>query len=89
MYIVGSVVLADSLVIFLAVCLYCIPISHLWDPIVPGKWVNRTLFTTLGSSKLLVTDLIMYIMPMPVIWKLQMNLRRELELLAIFLLGCL
>ena len=86
-YVVSAIVLADSVAIFFAVCFYCVPIRHLWDPSAPGRCDNRALFTTLASSTLLVTDLILYFMPVPVILKLQMTTRRKVEIIAIFLLG--
>lgn len=86
-FIVTVFILADSLGLLLAECLYCIPAEHLWNPKVPGKCINRVVYTTLASCTLLVTDLVLYLMPLPVIWKLQMTMRRKLELTFIFMLG--
>ena len=80
-------ILADSLGLLIAECLYCVPAEHFWNPKIPGHCINRVLYTTLASCTLLVTDLVLYVMPLPVIWKLQMTTRRKLELTFIFMLG--
>jgi hypothetical protein len=86
-YVVGTIVLADSVALFLAECFYCLPIERLWNPEVPGKCVNPVYFTTIGSSTLFLTDLMVNIMPLPVIWKLHTTMRRKIELTFIFMLG--
>ena len=86
-YVIGAVILADFVALFFAICFYCVPIAALFDPKVPGKCVNRALFTTIASSTLLLTDLVLHIMPMPIILKLYMATRRKLELALIFALG--
>ena len=85
--VVTTIILADSVGLFFALCFYCIPAAHFWDPTVPGKCINQVIFTTCASSSLMLTDVVLYLMPMPVIWKLQMTTRRKLELTIIFMLG--
>ena len=85
--IVTAIILADSVGLFFAVCFICTPAAHLWDPTIPGKCINQVAFTTSASTSLLLTDLVLYLMPMPIIWKLQMTTRRKMELTLIFLLG--
>ena len=85
--IVGAIKLADSIAIFFVVYFYCYPIEHLWNPTIPGKCINRVYFIPMTSSTLFLTDLMVNVMPLPVIWKLYMTTRRKLELTLIFLLG--
>ena len=41
------------------------------------------------SLTLMITDLIIYVMPMPIIWKLRMTTRRKIETILVFMVGLL
>lgn len=87
-WIVGAVVIADAMGIFVSVCTFCTPIAHFWDPRgVQGHCVNEVIATTLYSLTLVVTDLIIYVMPMPIIWKLRMTTSRKIETILVFMVG--
>lgn len=85
--VVTAIILADSLGLLIAESLYCVPAAHFWDPSIPGKCINRVIYLTLASTSLLATDLILYLMPLPVIWKLHMTARRKFQLTFVFILG--
>ena len=87
-WIVGAIVITNGVGIFVSVCTYCTPIAHFWDPRgVPGHCVNEVIATTMYSLTLMVTDLIIYVMPMPIIWKLKMTTRRKIETILVFMVG--
>lgn len=82
--------MANSIAVFVSVCCYCTPIAHFWDPLgVPGHCINEVVATTMFSLTLLITDLIIYVMPMPIIWKLKMTTRRKVETTLVFIIGLL
>ena len=89
-WIVGAFVIANFIGGLVSVFQYCKPIAHFWDPLgVPGHCSNLPLTITMDSMLLLITDLIIYMMPMPVIWKLRMTTRRKIEITLMFLVGLL
>ena len=87
-WIVGAIVIANGISIFVSICTYCTPIAHFWDPRgVPGNCVNEVIATTMNSLTLMLTDLVIYVMPMPIIWELRMTTRRKFETILIFIVG--
>ena len=89
-WIVGAIVIANSIGVFVSVCCYCTPIAHSWNPLeVPGRCINEVVATTMFSLTLLITDLIIYTMPMPITWQLEMTTRRKVETTLVFTLGLL
>ena len=53
----------------------------------PGHCIDQSLFITLASVFYMLTDFAIYLMPIPVIWRLQMTGRRRLEISIVFLIG--
>jgi len=69
----------------------CTPISFFWNKAQPGHCIKNPL-TTLGLTNGVLSfagDLFILVMPLPVIWKLQMNQRQKIGLIMIFLVGLL
>lgn len=67
----------------------CLPISYSWFRIygAKGKCFNlkgRALGAAVMNT---ISDVALLILPMPLLWKLQMPVRRKLQLFGIFLLG--
>ncbi|KFY32704.1 hypothetical protein V495_08825 [Pseudogymnoascus sp. VKM F-4514 (FW-929)] len=65
----------------------CTPVKYSWDKTVPGSCINIKAFWYGQSGWNTLMDVIVLILPIPVIVKLQMNRRAKLGLLAVFLLG--
>lgn len=66
----------------------CHPLSYIWDPSVAGGYCGRIpLAGTITAAFNVLTDIIILVMPMPVLWKLQMEMRMKLQIMGIFLLG--
>ncbi|KAI4728928.1 hypothetical protein E4T49_03374 [Aureobasidium sp. EXF-10728] len=65
----------------------CRPIAKQWDPSIPGKCLNALpIYFALGGTSL-GWDLIIIVLPFPILRRLQLDLRRKLALLAVFSLG--
>ena len=85
--IIGAIILANYIENVIGFIFQCIPVRKFWTPMLPGRCIDQSLFITLVSVFYMMTDFAIYIMPIPVIWHLQMTKRRKLELSVVFLLG--
>ncbi|CAG8970860.1 hypothetical protein HYALB_00000838 [Hymenoscyphus albidus] len=66
----------------------CRPFSFQWDKTIEGgKCGNQNLGILLVAFLNLVTDLIIVVMPMPLVWNLKMPRHKRLALIGIFSLG--
>ena len=66
----------------------CTPIQGFYDLTVPARCVDPVSFYwACALLNGVITDAIILVLPMPVVWKLQMSLRRKIGITLIFLLG--
>jgi hypothetical protein len=87
-FIVGSLVLCHGTGVFFAAIFQCWPIQYTWDKnIIGGSCFNQQAFYRYVSLPNIVTDFVILIMPMPLVWKLQTRLTHKLALTGVFLLG--
>ena len=67
----------------------CIPLSHWWDPSVPGRCIDVPLYAkSLGIVNIL-SDVFLYVLPMRTVWKLNMPRRKRISVVALFAVGFL
>lgn len=65
----------------------CTPRSKIWDKEIPGRCVDRSkLFTSSGIFNT-VTDVIILLIPVKVVWKLQIDKKRKLGIILVFTVG--
>lgn len=65
----------------------CSPVKKSWRPRTPGHCLpNDTTFYVLAAITIFC-DVIIFLMPIPLLMKVQINLRRKIGLIAIFTLG--
>lgn len=71
--------------------LQCYPVSYFWNKNQPGHCIHNALITIGMTNGVLsfVGDLVILMMPLGMIWKLQMDRKRKIALSGIFLLGSL
>lgn len=68
----------------------CAPIAYYYDRTIPGgSCKNQVISGTANAALSFVGDIAILILPLPMIWTLQMNIRRKLAVTGIFLLGSL
>ena len=66
----------------------CTPLKYFWDKAIPGgHCINTHVFYIVGSTMQLVTDVVVLLIPLPVVWSLQIGVPRKIGLSVIFLLG--
>ncbi|KAL8798701.1 MAG: hypothetical protein Q9182_006452 [Xanthomendoza sp. 2 TL-2023] len=73
----------------LASLLLCQPISYNWDASVNGHCGNVAVNCLAGAAVNTFTDILILILPMPIIWRLHVPLRNKIILSLIFGLGSL
>ena len=65
----------------------CRPIAKYWKPDLPGHCI-RTLEADYGYGSLnFITDLIIFILPLPMVWRLQLSRRDKMGISVIFMMG--
>ena len=69
--------------------LLCKPISHNWNWNQPGNCGNVAANCIAGAAINVMTDLLILVLPMPIIWRLSIPLKRKISLSFVFGLGFL
>ncbi|KAF2121292.1 hypothetical protein BDV96DRAFT_667935 [Lophiotrema nucula] len=83
----AAVVVAWGIGITVALALVCRPIAAFWDADVIGACLNLETFTYFTNISNLITDVWIFLMPVPTIWHLQLQTRKKLLLCLIFSIG--
>ncbi|KAF1932126.1 uncharacterized protein M421DRAFT_285051 [Didymella exigua CBS 183.55] len=84
--------LALNVMFYIALLLFqflaCRPLALSWNPLVAGTCVKDKLVVHIVSASInTASDLIIVILPQPVIWRLELSKKRKWGLSAVFLLG--
>jgi vacuolar-type H+-ATPase subunit I/STV1 len=69
--------------------LQCIPMSMLWDSTQPGHCINVNAFYFANAGIHILTEVLIYILPMHTLWKLHLPLRQKLGLCGLMGLGAM
>ncbi|KZL66855.1 integral membrane protein [Colletotrichum tofieldiae] len=67
----------------------CAPIERAWTPTVPGTCLDLTIFYYSAFVIKLLTDLVLFIQPIPTIWKLQLRVAKRIGVIFMLSLGLL
>ena len=76
-----------GIVSFLLPTLRCIPVNYNWNKTIKGHCVNPDIMFKTLSSFSVITDVVMLILPLPIVWRLQISKRRKFALTGIFMMG--
>ena len=88
LWIVTGLVTAWFVAIETSVIVQCLPIHALWD-FGPGRCVDlHTFFQGSGVSNAIL-NVIVLLLPLPMVWTLQVQAKHKLALSGVFLLGSL
>ncbi|KAJ5512832.1 hypothetical protein N7463_002384 [Penicillium fimorum] len=93
-YVLTFVVLGLSIASGLVLAFSCFPPAKFWDltGTVPGHCMSPTSQQTFYEANgvlNIVTDILIYLTPVPMLWKVQMPLRKKLALMGVFGVGIL
>jgi len=87
-YIVGAVVVATGLVNTFTAIFQCVPIAYKWNKSLSGgKCIDEVAFERYMSIPNVVTGAVMLVMPLPLVWELNITLRQKIALTLTFLHG--
>ena len=67
----------------------CTPFARNWNKAIPGSCVNLVAFFRWNGISNLLIDFLILLLPLPMVWRLNVGTRQKLELSGIFLLGLL
>lgn len=88
-YAVMAFVIAFGIAIAVSDFLTCRPLAKYWDPLLPGVCEDQIASSVALGSCNVATDFIIVLLPMPMVWRLQMATQRKIELTVVFALGFL
>lgn len=80
--VIGWVVSVALLGVFL-----CDPVEKQWKPTIAGHCHPNTVLWLTSAIPSVVIDLILLILPLPMLWQLQMKLSRKILIMAVFVCG--
>ncbi|KAF1961435.1 hypothetical protein CC80DRAFT_589798 [Byssothecium circinans] len=80
-------IIAWGIGITVTLALACRPIEAFWDAAVKGRCLDLVNFTYFTNITNLVTDIWIFLMPVPVIWHLHLQTKKKLLLCFIFSIG--
>ena len=78
---------AFSIAAMLADCVICIPIACLWNQTACNSCSSQALLSILSATVSLLLDITVVLLPMPVLWGLQMPIKKKLVISGMFGLG--
>lgn len=84
------IVMGYSISTILTLIFPCSPIKKAWDvTIVEGHCINRGAVYLVQAITNIVTDVILLLLPIPMVWKLQMPVPQKIGLVILFIIGSL
>lgn len=87
-YLIESLVIMWGFAVFFTIIFQCKPIKYFWDKsITRGTCINLIAFGQANSISNFLIDVSILVLPLPIIWKLRLPLRRKFEVMGIFLFG--
>jgi hypothetical protein len=87
LYAFGAFLVAMTLASLLVSLLQCIPLSKMWEPTKPGRCVDYGRFGMAMACLNIATDLFLLVLPLPVVWGLQINSQKKWLVSASFVMG--
>ncbi|MCJ1317914.1 hypothetical protein MMC15_003241 [Xylographa vitiligo] len=86
-YVMMAVSTVFFVTILLEVFLLCMPFVYNWDKTIEGTCGNQTLALLMIGSANLIIDAIIVVLPLPLLWRLQLPIWKKIGLLVMFSLG--
>ena len=88
-YLLIGILITTAIVNSISAGVSCTPFAYNWDKTIPGGrcFPDINAWYLWVSFPNIVTDVFMLILPLPVIWKLQMSRKNKLGLTMVFCTG--
>ncbi|KAJ5806039.1 uncharacterized protein N7503_003641 [Penicillium pulvis] len=71
----------------IALGLQCLPVQRAWDASVKGNCLDLVAFSYFTNITNLVTDIWVFLLPLPIIFRLHVTRQRKFELAGVFAIG--
>ena len=84
---VGIFVFAYSGILGGASLIQCLPLSYIWDRSVKGFCLRIPIAATILAIFNFLTDIIILVMPMPILWRMQIETKEKYQIMGMFLTG--
>ncbi|KAL6717389.1 hypothetical protein ACLMJK_005304 [Lecanora helva] len=85
-YWVSGIVAASFTFAFFGFAFECTPVNTFWGDS-DGHCINGHIFRMFASGSFVLTDILIYVLPLPIVWHLHTTRRRKIELSLVFFLG--
>lgn len=86
-FIVAAIVMVWATGILLAMILICIPIEGYWDKTIPAQCIPDRDIQIINAAGNIATDFMLLVLPIPIIWRLNLTIGRKFALTGLFGLG--
>ena len=87
LWVVTGIVCAWVVVPIVSIPLECRPIQAVWDYSVKGECVDVPRWWLANAVSSFVLDIIILVLPVPLLWRLQIKLARKILICGLFLCG--
>jgi hypothetical protein len=85
----GSALLGHTLAAVITTSGMCTPISIVWQPSFPNGCINLLTFNYFNAAFHIATDLLIAVLPIPILKGLQISSRKKVGLVIVFAVGAL
>ena len=84
---VGAFIVSSNMAFVFLFILNCVPPASQWDKRIRGKCIDFTTVVLAAGITNVITDFMILILPMPVLWNLKMSPARKRMTMGTFMLG--
>ena len=87
-YVIAGVLVASLMANLTVVSVICIPLKETWNPNIQGAHcINQDAFFRYSTLPNIITDLCMFVLPLPIIWRMSLSTRDKIGLTLTFCAG--
>lgn len=84
---IGAVVGATGITTIVGSIAQCVPISRNWNMAIPGRCIDKLAFARYTAISNVITGFLMLLLPLPMVWRLNVAVQQKVALTATFLHG--
>lgn len=88
-WVVAGIVFSYSTAQVVMSIFQCTPVHKAWEPATPGTCLDTFVAATTPAAINVVADFATVFLPMPLIWGMQLEWKRKVQITGIFMLGSL
>lgn len=86
-WVMGAIIVSWDIAVSMMAIFTCIPVQAAWISSIHGRCLDyQSTFLGTAVSNIII-DVLLLILPMPMLWKLNINTRRKIALVGVFAAG--